>query len=169
MMSATAFKKKFLPLSRHMYWTAWQMTGNTQEAEDLVQEAFLRLWQKRELTEDIKNVEAYCVTLIKNLYLNQIRRKQIPITDEPSDELTAVDENEYDIEEKLERKEESLQVKWLIEQLPEQQRKVITLHDMNDMSNEEIQEQTGLQSTNIRVLLCRARKTIREKLIKRSI
>ena len=168
MMSATAFKKKFLPLSRRMYWTAWQMTGNTQEAEDLVQEAFLRLWQKRELTENIKNAEAYCVTLIKNLYLNQIRRKQIPITDEPSDELTAVDENENDIEEKLERKEESNQVKLLINQLPEQQRKIITLHDMEDMSNEEIQQQTGLQPTNIRVILSRARKTIRDKIIKGS-
>ena len=169
MMSATAFKKKFLPLSRRMYWTAWQMTGNTQEAEDLVQEAFLRLWQKRELTEDIKNAEAYCVTLIKNLYLNQIRRKQVPITDEPTDELTAADEIENDIEDKLERREESLQVKQLIEQLPEQQRKIITLHDMEDMSNEEIQERTGLQLTNIRVLLSRARKTIRERLIKGSV
>lgn len=165
-MTASAFKMKFLPLSRRMYWTAWQFTGNTQEAEDLVQEAFLKLWQKRELIDDIKNTEAYCTTLIKNLYLNQIRRRQIPITDEPSDELTAVNEDESDIEEKLEKKEESTQVKWLIEQLPEQQRKIITLHDMEELSNEEIQQQTGLQPTNIRVILSRARKTIRDKLIK---
>ena len=129
-MSASEFKKKFLPLSRRMYWTAWQFTGNAQEAEDLVQEAFLKLWQKRELLDDIKNTEAYCTTLIKNLYLNQIRRKQIPITAESSDELTIATENESDIEEILERKEESLQVKCLIEQLPEQQRKIINLHDM---------------------------------------
>ena len=168
-MSAAAFKKRFLPLSRRMYWTAWQMTGNVQEAEDLVQEAFLRLWTKRDVIEDIRNTEAYCTTLIKNLYLNQARRKQLPISSKPPNELMETAENENTVEEKLERTEESLQVKWLIEQLPEQQRKVITLHDMNDMSNEEIQEQTGLQPTNIRVLLCRARKTIREKLIKRSL
>ena len=165
-MSASEFKKIFLPLSRRMYWTAWQFTGNAQEAEDLVQEAFLKLWQKRELLDDIKNTEAYCTTLIKNLYLNQIRRKQIPITTESSDELTITSENESGIEETLERKEESRQVKCLIEQLPEQQRKIITLHDMEEMSNEEIQQHTGLQPTNIRVILSRARKTIRDKLIK---
>lgn len=165
-MFASEFKKKFLPLSRRMYWTAWQFTGNAQEAEDLVQETFLRLWQKRELLDDIKNTEAYCIALIKNLYLNQIRRKKIPITDESSDELTIATEIESDIEEILERKEESLQVKCLIEQLPEQQRKIITLHDMEEMSNEEIQQHTGLQPTNIRVILSRARKTIRDKLIK---
>lgn len=168
-MSAAAFKKRFLPLSRRMYWTAWQMTGNVQEAEDLVQEAYLKLWTKRELIEDIKNAEAYCTTLIKNLYLNQVRRKQLPISSEPSDELIVAAENENNIEDKLEKREESLQVKWLIEHLPEQQRKIITLHDMEDMSNEEIQERTGLQPTNIRVLLSRARKTIRERLIKGSI
>ena len=168
-MSAAAFKKRFLPLSRRMYWTAWQMTGNVQEAEDLVQEAYLKLWTKRELIEDIKNAEAYCTTLIKNLYLNQVRRKQLPISSEPSDELIVAAENENNIEDKLEKREESLQVKWLIEHLPEQQRKIITLHDMEDMSNEEIQECTGLQPTNIRVLLSRARKTIRERLIKGSI
>ena len=165
-MSASEFKKKFLPLSRRMFWTAWQFTGNAQEAEDLVQEVFLKLWQKRELLGDIKNSEAYCTTLIKNLYLNQIRRKRIPITAELSDELKIAAENESDIEEILERKEESLQVKCLIEQLPEQQRKIITLHDMEEMSNEEIQQHTGLQPTNIRVILSRARKTIRDKLIK---
>ena len=168
-MSAAAFKKRFLPLSRRMYWTAWQMTGNVQEAEDLVQEAYLKLWTKRELIGDIKNAEAYCTTLIKNLYLNQVRRKQLPISSEPSDELIVAAENENNIEDKLEKREESLQVKWLIEHLPEQQRKIITLHDMEDMSNEEIQERTGLQPTNIRVLLSRARKTIRERLIKGSI
>lgn len=145
------------------------MTGNVQEAEDLVQEAYLKLWTKRELIEDIKNAEAYCTTLIKNLYLNQVRRKQLPISSEPSDELIVAAENENNIEDKLEEREESLQVKWLIEHLPEQQRKIITLHDMEDMSNEEIQERTGLQPTNIRVLLSRARKTIRERLIKGSI
>lgn len=145
------------------------MTGNVQEAEDLVQEAYLKLWTKRELIEDIKNAEAYCTTLIKNLYLNQVRRKQLPISSEPSDELIVAAENENNIEDKLEKREESLQVKWLIEHLPEQQRKIITLHDMEDMSNEEIQECTGLQPTNIRVLLSRARKTIRERLIKGSI
>ena len=145
------------------------MTGNVQEAEDLVQEAYLKLWTKRELIEDIKNAEAYCTTVIKNLYLNQVRRKQLPISSEPSDELIVAAENENNIEDKLEEREESLQVTWLIEHLPEQQRKIITLHDMEDMSNEEIQERTGLQPTNIRVLLSRARKTIRERLIKGSI
>ena len=47
-MEASAFKQRFMPYWRHLFWTAWRLTGNTQDAEDLVQEAFLKLWTKRE-------------------------------------------------------------------------------------------------------------------------
>jgi RNA polymerase sigma-70 factor (ECF subfamily) len=57
-MDASEFKKMFLPLNKRMYWAAWQLTGNAQEAEDLVQEAYLKLWTKRDQLHDIENTGA---------------------------------------------------------------------------------------------------------------
>ena len=159
-MQASEFKQQFLPLSRHMYWTAWRLTGHAEEAEDLVQEAFLRLWTKREPLGEIENPEAYCTTLIRNLYLNFVRQKRMQFSDKPPELVPLVDENT--LEDQMALKDESRQVQQLIGRLPEQQRRIITLHDIEDFSNEEIREQTGLQPTHIRVLLSRARKAIRQ-------
>ena len=157
-MQASEFKQLFLPLSRHLFWKAWQLTGNIQEAEDLVQEVFLRLWTKRDTLHDIDNPEAYCTTLVKNLYYNQVRKKSVETTELPL-EPTIV--NEYSLEERVEQRNSCEQVMRLIDMLPEQQRKVVMLYDVEGKSSEEIHQQTGLQLTNIRVLLSRARKAIR--------
>ena len=64
-MDASDFKQKFLPYHRKLYRSAFLVLGNAQDAEDMVQEAYLKLWQKRnELPPDITNLEAYCVTLV---------------------------------------------------------------------------------------------------------
>lgn len=159
-MKASEFKEQFLPLSRRMYWTAWRLTGHTQEAEDLVQDAFLQLWTKRDQLSEIENSEAYCITLVKNLYLNHIRRKHVDISEQSPERLSVTDE--ISLEEKVALRDESQEVQRLIGLLPAQQRRIITLHDVEDLSNEEIRQQTGLQPTHIRVLLSRARKTIRQ-------
>lgn len=158
-MQVSEFKQQYLPLSSHLFWKAWQLTGNIQEAEDLVQEAYLRLWMKRDMLDDINNPEAYCTTLVKNIYYNQVRKKHVETVELPLESNIA---NEYPMEERLEQSNACEQVMHLIGQLPEQQRKVVTLHDVEGQSGEEIHRQTGLQPTNIRVLLSRARKAIRQ-------
>lgn len=157
-MQASEFKQQFLPLSRHLFWKAWQLTGNIQKAEDLVQEVYLRLWTKRDKLDGIDNPEAYCTTLVKNMYYNQVRKKHVETVELPLEPTIA---NESPMEEGLEQRNACEQVMHLIGQLPEQQRKVVMLHDVEGKSSEEIHQQTGLQSTNIRVLLSRARKAIR--------
>ena len=161
-MTAPEFKQQFLPLSRRMYWTAWRLTGHAQEAEDLVQEAFLRLWSKKDTIGVIENAEAYCTALVKNLYYNQSRRKRVYTSDLSMASSVIADTERVD--ETVAWRDESCQVRRLINQLPLQQRKVVMLHDVEELTNDEIQQQTGLQPTNIRVLLSRARNTIREKL-----
>jgi len=164
-VQASEFKQKFLPLSRRMFWTAWRLTGNVQEAEDLVQEAYLKLWTKRDKLVGIQNTEAYCTTLVRNLYLNQVRQRKIQVAGPLDEQLTVTEDKS--LEDILEQKDESQQVKDLIGHLPEKQRKVILLHDVEQWTDEDIQQQTGLKATHIRVLLSRARKTIRLKFNKR--
>ena len=161
-MDAADFKKQFLPCHQKLYRIAFRLMGdNAQEAEDMVQEAYLKLWNKRNELAQVLNTEAYCVTLIKNLCYDALRRSQPDEDGRTPEELPLI--TDTDIAREVEQRDEANRVKQLISQLPEQQRRVIVLKDVNDCSFEEIEQATGLNAINIRVLLSRARKKIREQ------
>ena len=163
-MDASDFKQKFLPYHRKLYRSAFLVLGNAQDAEDMVQEAYLKLWQKRdELPPDITNLEAYCVTLVKHLCYNKRRISQLDEDERPPEELTKTGKS--NVAHEVEMKDEANQVMKLIHQLPDQQKQVMQMRDVEDRTYEEIEELTGLTSINIRVLLSRARKKIREQFL----
>ena len=85
-MDAAEFKQQFLPYHRKLYRVAFRLTGNPQDAEDMVQEAYLKLWNKRDELADVLNTEAYCVTLIKNLCYDVLRRSQPDEAGRPPEE-----------------------------------------------------------------------------------
>ena len=160
-MDAANFKQQFLPCHPKLYRAAFRLMGNAQDAEDMVQEAYLKLWNKRDELTNVLNIEAYCVTLIKNLCYDALRRSQLDEDGRPPEELPLP--TDTNIAREVEQRDEVNHVRKLISQLPEQQRKVIVLRDINDCSFEEIEQTTGLNAINIRVLLSRARKKIREQ------
>lgn len=160
-MDAADFKRQFLPCHRKLYRIAWRLMGNTQDAEDMVQEAYLKLWTKRDELSGISNAEAYTITLIKNLCYDALRSGRLdegPYLPAESDLAT-----DTDISREIERKDEVNRIYGLIEKLPAQQKQVVLLRDADGCSFEEIERITGLTSVNIRVLLSRARKKIREQ------
>lgn len=161
-MDANDFKKQFLPYQRRLYRTAFQLMGNAQDAEDIVQEAYLKLWKRRnELPPDIINMEAYCITLIKNLCYDTLRGTHFDEDGRPQEELNIA--NSTNVADDIDTRDEANQILRLIDGLPQQQRQVILMRDVNDQPYEEIEETTGLSAVNIRVLLSRARKKIREQ------
>ena len=160
-MEASTFKQRFMPYWRHLFWTAWRLTGNTQDAEDLVQEAFLKLWTKRETLGDIDNDKAYLTTLVTNMFRDRHRRKHLSVADSPPETLSIADEDNLITQ--IEARDESEQVGILIGQLPQQQQRVLRLHAIDNLSASEIESKTGLSSANIRSLLSRARKNIKQK------
>ena len=163
-MDASDFKKKFLPYHRKLYRSAFQLLGNAQDAEDMVQEAYLKLWQRRnELPPDITNLEAYCVTLIKHLCYDKRRISQLDEDERTPEELIITGKS--NVAHEVELKDEANQVMKLIGQLPDQQKQIMQMRDVEDRSYEEIEKETGLTSINIRVLLSRARKKIREQFL----
>ncbi|WP_321479359.1 RNA polymerase sigma factor [uncultured Bacteroides sp.] len=159
-MDADTFKKKYLPFHQKLYYIAYQLLENEADAEDLIQEAYLKLWDKRKGLSAIKNPEAFSVTLVKNMCFDILRSGK-HIIERKSVELTTIQETATT--ENLETKDEIQQVKQLINCLPEQQRKVILLKDVKGCSFEEVEKITGLNSINVRVLLSRGRKKIRER------
>ena len=158
-MDVTEFKRCYLPCHRRMFLTALSLTRNRQDAEDIVQDAFTRLWERRNQTLAEKNVEAYCNTLVRNIFIDRQRRQHLKITEQAADELQHADHTATDNE--IEQQESENIVMQLIEELPEQQQQIITLRDVEGRTYEEIEKLTRLSQTNIRVLLSRARKSIR--------
>lgn len=161
-MDAEEFKQRFLPLHTQLYRTAFRLMGNAMDAEDMVQEAYLKLWERRDDLGHVANMEAYCTSLIRHICIDAFRRKR-PEEDSPPPEEFPLTDNE-DAATALERQDEAEQLTSLINRLPEGQRTVMTLHDVEGCSYEEIEEATGFTAVNIRVMLSRARKKIREQI-----
>lgn len=166
-MKADDFKRKFLPLHPKLYRVALALVGNKDDAEDILQETYGKMWLKRDELEQLENPEAYCVTLIKNLCLDFLRRahnKQT--TDEDAEMLADMEITGQTPDRILEDKEKIMQVRHIINRLPPNQKQVIRLQGIAGCSIEEIEHLTGLSGGNIRVLLSRARKQVREQLNK---
>ena len=147
-MDAESFKNEFLPYHRKLYCVAYRLLENAADAEDLVQEAYLKLWDKREgLT-------------VKNMCFDLLRSGKYVLSRQTVELTAAQDVSQSD---NLEVRDEVRQVKDIIAHLPEQQQRIVNLRDVKGCSYEEIEQVTGLNSTNVRVLLSRARKRIREE------
>ena len=159
-MDASEFKRTFLPLSRRMYWAAWRLTENKEEAEDLVQDVFLRLWMQRDTLPEVQNAEAYCVKLIQRRFLD-LRRSHHSEASLPQD-ISLLPSGE-DLHREAELRDHAEQARRLIDALPENQRQVIILRDIEDKPYDDIAQETGLTQVNVRALISRARRTIREK------
>ena len=110
---------------------------------------------------DMHDVESYCLSLTKNMCIDRLRLVEVEEIDvnEIPQPIAATD----DVDEDVERRDTIAHIRQIVGTLPEKQQQVITLRDMRDYTFEEIEQITGLAATNIRVLLSRARKTIRER------
>ena len=159
-MDTGSFKREFLPYHRKLYCVAYRLLENAADAEDLVQEAYLKLWDKREGLSVISNPEAFSVTLVKNMCFDLLRSGKYVLSRQSVELSAAQDVFQPD---NLEAREGVRQIKDIIAHLPEQQQRIINMRDIKGCSYEEIEQVTGLNSINVRVLLSRARKKIREE------
>lgn len=158
-MDSEQFKQTYYPFHEKLYRVAFRLLMDSQGSQDIVQEAYLKLWDKRHELEDIERPEAFAITTVQNLCLNLIRWKKDKIT--ASYDYDIVEERS--LEKEIESKDKAVYIKQLIEQLPEQQRQVMILRHYEDYSYEEIETLLGLDIRNIRVIVSRARKTLREQ------
>jgi len=161
-MDVECFKQQFLPCHEKLYRIAFRLLGNREDAEDMLQEVYLKLWNKRNSLETIVNAEAYAVGILKNVCFDFLRSSGQNTFSRELKQILGECAGDSLVKQ-LELEDEACQIKMLINLLPEQQRKVMWLRDVNDCSFEEIEQETGLNAVNIRVALSRARKRIREQ------
>ena len=161
MMPASLFKQLLLPLYPRLHRVALRLLGNVEDAEDMVQEVYMKLWSKRDALPEVKDVEAYCVTLTKNMCIDRLRLAEVEEVD--AETMTLPIAATDDVARRIEERDTVEHVKAFVVTLPENQQRVITLRDIEERSFEEIEQMTGLTAVNVRALLSRARKAIRER------
>ena len=161
-MQASEFKQLFLPCHRKLFSVAYRLMSNTQAAEDMVQETFLKLWMQRDKIERIDNPEAYSITVLRRLFYDKMRTGHLQEVDKDVGSLQVT--SSKNIRRQLEAADEYQRVRQLISHLPEPQGRIMLMRDVEDRSFEEISIETGLTEVNIRSILSRARKKIREQI-----
>ena len=163
-MDSETFCREFLPARDRMFRLALSMLGDGAEAEDAVQDVLERLWSRRGDLGRYGNLEAMAVITVRNFCLDRLRAKGSRLKRE--EKVRAKAESESDIHTPVEMRDMGRIAGELISALPEKQRLVMHLRDVEGYEMEEIAVITDMDAAAVRVTLSRARKTIREKLQK---
>ena len=161
-MQASDFKQLFLPCHRKLFSVAYRLMSNAQAAEDMVQETFLKLWMQRDKMEKVDNPEAYSITVLRRIFYDKMRARHLQEVDKDVGSLQV--SSSQNISKQLEEADEYQRVRLLINHLPEPQARIMLMRDIEDRSFDEISIETGLTEVNIRSILSRARKKIREQI-----
>lgn len=160
-MKEISFRNDILPLKDKLYRLALRITLDSAEAEDIVQDTMIRVWNKRDEWAQFNSIEAFCLTVVRNLAIDRSQKSEAQNieltteTQEMSDGSTP--------ERQLERSEQMDLVRKLINELPEKQRTIIQLRDIEEKSYKEIADVMQLTEDQVKVTLFRARQRIKAK------
>ncbi len=160
-MKQGEFLDTVLPFKDKLFRLARRILVSSDEAEDAVQEVYLKLWKNKRSLQNYRNPEAFAMTMTKNYCLDRLKSKQ-------AGNLKIVHSNyahSQNVEREIEANDGVALVFKLMEGLPEQQRIVLQLRDVEQFEYAEIAEMLDSNETAVRVALSRARKTVREQLI----
>ena len=163
-MKNISFRDDVLPLKDKLYRLALRITLNNAEAEDVVQETLIKVWNRRSQWEEIESIEAFALTVCRNLSLDKIKRM--------GNDHDSLDDSTHDSpdsssssnpEEQTMARDQVALVRQLIDRLPEKQRSVIQLRDIEGKSYREIANIMWISEEQVKVTHYRARQTIKKK------
>ena len=163
-MDQKEFLEIVLPFKDKVFRLAKRLLVSNDEAEDATQELYFKLWKNKEKIGNYDNVEAYAMMMTKNYCLDQLKSKR-------ASNLTLVHSNYKDestsLQSEVEHRDGAGIMKRMMDELPEKQRMIVQLRDVENYEFEEIAKILEMEPTAIRVSLSRARKTLRERFIQR--
>ena len=163
-MDLQEFKTKVLPAKQKLYRLAMFLLHDKEEAEDVLQDVFLKLWTQKDKLHAYNSLEALAMSMAKNLCLDKLKsRKRKQMVDVAGMDLSSGDATPY---QHSELTDSMSKVQQLVTTLPEQQKLVLHLRDVEGYSFEEIEQITNLTVNNLRVILSRARKSVRDGYLK---
>ncbi|MCD8301960.1 MAG: sigma-70 family RNA polymerase sigma factor [Prevotellaceae bacterium] len=160
-MKEVNFMNDVLPLKDKLFRLAWRITLNRAEAEDIVQDTLVRAWDQREEWSAIRDPETFCLTVCRNLALDRSKRAvHLPLPEqeqEPPDSQPAPDEA-------LSGNERLRMARAAMDELPEVQRAIMELRDIEGMTYQEIAKTLCVTETQVKVYLHRARTKIKTRI-----
>jgi len=160
-MESTQFNSQILNHSDKLYRLAKSILRNENAAQDAVQELTMKLWEKRSILDEVENIQAFTMRSMRNLCLDTIRQQRDE--DEIPVDFEYVELNPY---QQTEQKDIASKIRTMINQLPELQRTIIRMRDVEEMEIAEIAFITSISENAVSVNLSRARQKIRDQILK---
>jgi len=164
-MDSAEFKTKIIPLGRKLYNFARLLLNDQVEAQDAVQEVYIKLWNYRNKMRTIENIEAFAMKITRNWCLDRLKVKR-PVLIEDYSKSYDFQKEKNNPHNMLENTDRINEFNTIMQNLPEQQRMIIQLRDVEGYEFEEIADILSVNINTIRVNLSRARKKIKESIIK---
>lgn len=164
-MKIIDFRHELLPLKDKMFRLALRITLNRAEAEDVTQDILLRVWEQRESLGELRSLEAYVLTAVRNLALDRVAK-----TDNANVSLDVVQTDAFDSaprpDEDMEQQESLKRVREIMSGLPEAQRTALQLREIEGHSYRETADIMNVSEANVKVLIFRARQAVKNKIDK---
>lgn len=161
-MKKVSFRNDILPMKNSLYRLALRITCNNAEAEDVVQDTLIKVWNRRERWDEIESMEAFCMTICRNLALDKIKKmgnQHDSLDDSQQDRPSALN-NPY---EEMNQKDRIQLVRKIVGELPEKQRTCIQLRDFEGKSYKEVAEIMQISEDQVKINIFRGRQTIKQR------
>ena len=161
-MREISFRNDVLPLKDKLFRLALRITLNREEAEDIVQDTLIKVWNSRDRWQQLDSIEAYSLTVARNLSLDRIKKMENQngsLEDEKTERLDATSNPS----ERMIQKDKLDIVKRMIDELPEKQRSCIQLRDIEGKAYKDIAQILGITEEQVKINIFRARQTIKQR------
>lgn len=162
-MKIVSFRNDVLPMKDALYRLALRITLNPAEAEDIVQDTLIKVWNRRESWGGIESIEAFAMTICRNLSLDRIRRHESRNSSIEEAGAEAADTSSSPAEQ-AEYNEKVRIIKGIVDSLPEKQRSCMQLRDFEGYAYKDIAAVLGMTEEQVKVTIFRARQTVRKRI-----
>ena len=161
-MKEISFRNDVLPLKNKLFRLAMRITLNREEAEDVVQDTLIKVWNSQDKWQDIDSIEAYSLTIARNLSLDRIKKMDNQNGSLEEEKIERPDQG-YTPSERMIQKDKLDIVRRIIDELPEKQRSCLQLRDIEGKAYKEIAVILGITEEQVKVNIFRARQTVKQR------
>ena len=162
-MKEISFQNDVLPLKNKLFRLALRITLNREEAEDVVQDTMIKVWNARDRWHELDSIEAYSLTIARNLSLDRIKKMDNQNDSLEEQTTERLDETSSTPSERMIQKDKLNIVRNIINELPEKQRSCLQLRDIEGKSYKEIADILSITEDQVKVNIFRARQTVKQR------
>ena len=162
-MKKISFQNDVLPLKNKLFRLALRITLNREEAEDVVQDTMIKVWNARERWQELDSIEASSLTIARNLSLDRIKKMDNQNDSLEEQTTERLDETSSTPSERMIQKDKLDIVRNIINELPEKQRSCLQLRDIEGKSYKEIADILSITEDQVKVNIFRARQTVKQR------